>query len=335
MTVAGRQNYGRPVYIFWHEVISTKRQEQPVTAVWRYVRMTIQKKKKEREAFWLLLPTALLLLVFIAYPLINTVALAFQDYKLTSLEKVNFNGIENFRAIVADPYFAMILRNSFVFTFITVALQFLLGLTLALALCKPFKGRNIYQAIVFLPWSISALVIGFTFRWLFNAEFGPVNDILIKLGILQEKVSFLGNGRLALGCVIAAMVWYGVPFFGIMLTAAFQSIPTDLYEAAEIDGSNAVQKFFYITLPYAKPTIVLTLLLRTIWVFNSADLIYVMTNGGPGNATHTLASYMFTKAYSTLNFGQTGALGTMFMAGLAVYTIVFMKITKYDGSGGF
>lgn len=297
--------------------------------------MTVQRKRRRREAFGLLLPTALLLFVFIAYPLINTVVLAFQDYKLTSAGEARFNGLENFRAIVEDPYFTMILRNSLIFTVATVALQFLLGLILALALYRPFKGRNIYQAAVFLPWSISALVIGFTFRWLFNAEFGPVNDIGLKLGILQEKVSFLGNGTLALGCVIAAMVWYGVPFFGIMLTAAFQSIPTDLYEAAEIDGSNAVKKFIYITLPYAKPTIVLTLLLRTIWVFNSADLIYVMTGGGPGNATHTLASYMFSKAYSTLDFGQTGALGTMFMAGLVLYTFIFMKITRYDGSGGF
>lgn len=296
---------------------------------------TKQGHKKRPDAFFLLLPVILLLLLFIAYPLVNTVALAFQDYRLTSVQSAKFNGFANFKAIVTDPYFGLILRNSLIFTFVTVLLQFFLGLVLALALNKPFRGRNIYQAIVFLPWSISALVIGFTFRWLYNAEFGPVNDLLIKIGILKEKVSFLGDGRLALLCVISAMVWYGVPFFGIMLTAAFQSIPTDLYEAAEIDGSGAVKKFWYITLPYAKPTIILTLLLRTIWIFNSADLIYVMTNGGPANATHTLASYMFSKAYSTLDFGQTGALGVLFMAGLLLYAGAFMKLTKYDGSGGF
>lgn len=296
---------------------------------------TKQGHKKRPDAFFLLLPVILLLLLFIAYPLVNTVALAFQDYRLTSVQSAKFNGLANFKAIVTYPYFGLILRNSLIFTFVTVLLQFFLGLVLALALNKPFRGRNIYQAIVFLPWSISALVIGFTFRWLYNAEFGPVNDLLIKLGILKEKVSFLGDGRLALLCVISAMVWYGVPFFGIMLTAAFQSIPTDLYEAAEIDGSGAVKKFWYITLPYAKPTIILTLLLRTIWIFNSADLIYVMTNGGPANATHTLASYMFSKAYSTLDFGQTGALGVLFMAGLLLYAGAFMKLTKYDGSGGF
>lgn len=301
----------------------------------RKMKRNRERTRKKPEAFLLLLPTILLLLVFIAYPLVNTIMLAFQEYKLTSAAGAHFNGIDNFRAIVSDPYFLLILRNSLIFTFVTVALQFLLGLTLALALNKPFRGRNIYQAIVFLPWSISALVIGFTFRWLFNAEFGPVNDILLKLGVIEQKVSFLGNGSVALGCVIIAMVWYGVPFFGIMLTAAFQSIPSDLYEAADIDGSGAVKKFFYITLPYAKPTMILTLLLRTIWVFNSADLIYVMTNGGPGNKTHTLASYMFNKAYSTLDFGQTGALGVMFMVGLVLYALGFMKITGYDGSGGF
>lgn len=192
---------------------------------------TKQGHKKRPDAFFLLLPVILLLLLFIAYPLVNTVALAFQDYRLTSVQSAKFNGLANFKAIVTDPYFGLILRNSLIFTFVTVLLQFFLGLVLALALNKPFRGRNIYQAIVFLPWSISALVIGFTFRWLYNAEFGPVNDLLIKLGILKEKVSFLGDGKLALLCVISAMVWYGVPFFGIMLTAAFQSIPTDLYEA--------------------------------------------------------------------------------------------------------
>ncbi len=292
-------------------------------------------RNRNREAFFLLLPTILLLAVFIAYPLVNTVMLAFQDYKLTDVAGAHFNGLENFKAIVADPYFPQILKNSFLFTFCTVTLQFLLGLVLALALNKPFRGRNLYQSVIFLPWSISALVIGFTFRWLFNAEFGPVNDLLLRLGVLEERVSFLGDGTLAMACVILAMVWYGVPFFGIMLTAAFQSIPTDLYEAADIDGSGAIRKFFYITLPHAKPTIILTLLLRTIWVFNSADLIYVMTNGGPSNATHTLASYMFTKAYSTLNFGQTGALGVLFMVGLVLYAFAFMKVTNYDGSGGF
>lgn len=294
-----------------------------------------QHHKKIPDALLLLLPVILLLIFFIAYPLVNTIILAFQDYKLTSVQNAKWNGGENFKAIISDPYFAQILKNSFVFTFITVMIQFILGLVLALALNKPFQGRNIYQAVVFLPWSISALVIGFTFRWLYNAEFGPVNDLLLRFGILKQKVSFLGDGKLAMLCLISAMVWYGVPFFGIMLSAAFQSIPTDLYEAAEIDGSGAVKKFWYITLPYAKPTIVLTLLLRTIWIFNSADLIYVMTNGGPANATHTLASYMFSKAYSTLNFGQTGALGVMFMTGLLLYCAVFMKLTKYDGSGGF
>lgn len=293
------------------------------------------KNKKRLEPICLLLPTIILLLVFIAYPLVNTFVLSFQDYKLTALGDARFNGLDNFKAIVTDPYFSLILRNSFIFTFVTVGLQFTLGMILALALNKPFKGRNIYQAIVFLPWSISALVIGFTFRWLFNAEFGPINDILLKLGIIDQKVSFLGDTKLALLCVIIAMVWYGVPFFGIMLTAAFQSIPGDLYEAADIDGGGAIKKFIYITLPYAKPTIVLTILLRTIWVFNSADLIYVMTNGGPSNSTHTLASYMFSKAYSTLDFGQTGALGVMFMLGLVIYALLFMKVTNYDGSGGF
>lgn len=123
----------------------------------RKMKRNRERTRKKPEAFLLLLPTILLLLVFIAYPLVNTIMLAFQEYKLTSAAGAHFNGIDNFRAIVSDPYFLLILRNSLIFTFVTVALQFLLGLTLALALNKPFRGRNIYQAIVFLPWSISEI----------------------------------------------------------------------------------------------------------------------------------------------------------------------------------
>jgi multiple sugar transport system permease protein len=278
-------------------------------------------------------PLYLMLLVFVVYPLLNCLRMAFLDYRLTRPGAHPFVGLANFRNIFSNPVIWLVIRNTVVFVTVTVALQFVLGMTLALALKRPFRFRKLYQGIVFLPWSLSSFIIGLNFRWLFNAEYGPLNDILQKLGIISEKVIFLGSPRLALFTVVAALVWSGIPFFGIMFLAALQSIPNEYYEAATLDGCTGVSAFFHITLPSIKSTVIITLLLRVIWVFNNADMIYVMTKGGPANASHTLASYMFTKAYSTLDFGMASAIGVMFMLVLGIFALVFMRVTKYNEAG--
>lgn len=227
------------------------------------------------------------------------------------------------------------MRNSFVYVIASVGMQFLLGMTLALTLRKKFKGRGVYQAIVFLPWAFSAFVVGLMFRWSFNGEYGVVNDLLIKLGLATGKIAWLGTPGLSLLVVVLAMVWMGVPFFAIMYLAAFQSIPGDVYEAADIDGCGAFKRFFAITFPYIKPTVIMTLLLRTIWVFNSFDLIVVITGGGPANHSQTLPSYMYTRAFSGYDFGLASALGVVLMVILAVYAVVFLRVTKYNKAGDF
>ena len=283
---------------------------------------------KKAEPHLFMSPSYLLLLLFIAYPFLNVIRMSFLDYRLTRRVRP-FIGIDNFRRILNDPDMGMILTNSLVFVFVTVGLQFLLGLILALALRKTFKGRAVYQGIVFIPWAFSNFIVGLTFRWLFNAEFGPVNDLLLRFGFIAERLVFLGSPRLALYTVITALVWQGIPFFGIMILAALQSIPDEFYEAGALEGCTGVRGFFYITLPTIKATVIITLMLRLIWVFNNAELIFVMTGGGPANTSHTLASYMFTRAYSTLDFGFASAIGVFFMVILVSASAVFMGITRY------
>ncbi len=290
----------------------------------------------QNDAYQMLLPAFIVLLVFMAYPLINSIIMAFQHYKLTSPKTIGtFAGAENFQSILTDPNMGQMVGNTIVFVVLSVVLQFVLGFILALALRKPFRGRNVYQAVVFLPWAISAFIVGLTFRWLFNGEYGAINDILMKLGIITQKIAWLGTPGFSLFTVIVGMVWIGIPFFAIMILAALQSIPDDVYEAADIDGANSFVKFFKITVPYIKPTIIMTVLLRTMWIFNSADLIFVMTNGGPANSSHTLASYMFNKAYSTLDFGQAAALGVLFLIIMLIFITIFLKVTKYNKAGDF
>lgn len=291
--------------------------------------------QKAAEPYLFMMPVFVLLLLMFGYPLINSAVMAFQNYKLTAPNKIAFNGGKNFEKLFGDRDFWLIVKNSVVYVVSSVSCQFLLGMTLALALRKKFRGRGIYQAIVFLPWAFSAFVIGIIFRWSFNGEYGVVNDLLMKMGAAGEKIAWLGTPGISLLVVIIAMVWMGVPFFAIMNLAALQSIPQDVYEAADIDGCGGVRRFFSITMPYIKPTVIMTLLLRTIWIFNSFDLIVVITGGGPANYSQTLPSYMYTRAFSSYDFGLASALGVLLMVILAVYAVVFLKVTKYNKAGDF
>lgn len=292
-------------------------------------------KKRKREPWLFLLPVLVVLLLLFGYPLINSIVMAFQNYKLTAPNDIYFNGFENFKKLFGDPDGLMILKNSIIYVVISVAGQFLLGLTLALALKKQFKGRGLYQSIVFLPWAFSGFVVGLIFRWSFNGEYGVVNNFLMKLGIIDNNIAWLGTPGYSLAVVIIAMIWMGIPFFAIMILAALQSIPADVYEAADVDGCGTVRQFFQITLPYIKPTLITTVLLRTIWIFNSLDLVVIITDGGPANSSQTLPAYMYSKAFGSYDFGFAAALGVMLMIILGLYALIFLKVTKYDKAGDF
>ncbi len=291
--------------------------------------------KKKMEPWLFLLPVLVILLLLFGYPLINSIIMAFQNYKLTAPNDIHFNGLDNFAKLMGDPDALMIIKNSFIYVIVSVLGQFLLGMTLAVALKKQFKGRGLYQSIVFLPWAFSGFVVGLIFRWSFNGEYGVVNNLLDKLGLIDKNIAWLGTPGFSLAVVIIAMIWMGIPFFAIMILAALQSIPTDVYEAADVDGCGTVRQFFQITLPYIKPTLITTILLRTIWIFNSLDLVVIITDGGPANTSQTLPAYMYSKAFGSYDFGFAAALGVILMIILGVYAMVFLKATKYDKAGDF
>ena len=292
--------------------------------------------KSAWEPYLLLLPVLASMLFMFGYPLINSVFLSFTHYRLIEPNNIHFNGLENYANLFQkDEYLGLVAMNSLKWVAGCVSLQFILGLVLALALKKPFRGRGLYQSIIFVPWAFSSFAVGLMFRWSFNGEYGVINDLLLKSGLVREKISWLGSTNLSLLTVIIAMVWIGVPFFGIMLLAALQSIPSEIYEAAVLDGCGAIRKFFSVTLAYIKPTIIVTLLLRTIWVFNAVEMILVVTEGGPTYSSETLASYMYSRAFSTYDFGLAAALGMVFMIGLSVYALFFLRVTKFEEAGDF
>ena len=220
------------------------------------------------------------------------------------------------------------LGNTVEWTFASLLLQFALGFGLALLLREPFAGRRLVQALVFVPWAVPSFLSGLTFAWLFNPVIGPLPHWLAALGILAAPDNILGDPRLALWGPIVANVWWGIPFFAITLLAGLQAIPEEMYEAAAIDGAGAWSRFRHVTIAYLTPTIAITLLLRTIWIANFGDLVWVMTGGGPANSTQILPTYIFTTAFRKLDFGYASALAMVLLALLFVYAMLLLQVRK-------
>ena len=291
--------------------------------------------KNELKPYLLLLPALLLVIGFMGYPLLYSIRVSFLNYNLMTPNDIKFIGFDNYKKLFADSEVKYVLLNSIKWVVIVVLSQFILGFILAMLLNRKFFGKKIYQSVVFLPWAVSGFLIGLIFKWIYSEHSGILNFVLLKLGVIDTSISWLGEGKYAMIGPITGMIWYGIPFFGIMILAALQSIPTDIFDSSNIDGCSGIQRLFYIIIPFIKPTIIMTLLLRVIWVFNSPDIIYIMTGGGPANASNILALYVFNQAFYSLDFGYGAAVGILMMALLVIYAIVFLALTRYERSGDF
>jgi multiple sugar transport system permease protein len=237
--------------------------------------------------------------------------------------------------MLEDDIFLLALKNTVVWVVVSLSVQFALGFALALLLREPFKGRGVYSGFVFYPWAVSGFVIGLIWRWIFNGSSGVVNDLLLRMGVIQANIGFLSDPDYALFSTIIANIWYGIPFFAIMILAALQSVPRELYEVAEIDGAGALAKFWKITVPYIKPTLISTTLIRFIWIMNFPEVIFVMTNGGPAGHSHILSTLMIEKIYYIYDYGLGSAIGVVIIGLLIVYTIVYLKVTGAKSAGDF
>ncbi|GAB1583641.1 carbohydrate ABC transporter permease [Phyllobacterium phragmitis] len=273
-------------------------------------------------------PAVILIVAVMLVPLVLGISYAFRDIRLLNPFSGGFVGLEHFQTLAKDRAFLGALKNTLWWTGASVFLQFVLGLILALLLDKPFRGRGLAQALVFLPWAVPSFLSGLNWAWLFNPVVGPIPHWLTALGLMSEPANILSNPQLAMWGPIIANVWWGIPFFAITMLAALQAIPRDLYEAAAIDGANGFQRFLSITLPFLAPTMAITILLRTVWISNFADLIIVMTNGGPADRTQIVASYIFTQAFRRLDFGYASAIALVLLILLLVYSMLIVLLRQ-------
>ncbi|WP_377278993.1 carbohydrate ABC transporter permease [Rhizobium sp. R86522] len=273
-------------------------------------------------------PALILIVAVMLVPLTLGISYAFRDIQLLNPFSGGFIGLEHFNVLSQDADFYRALKNTLWWTGASVVLQFTFGLILALLLDKPFYGRGLAQALVFLPWAVPSFLAGLNWAWLFNPVIGPLPHWMFSLGVLSEPNNILSDPSLAMWGPIIANVWWGVPFFAITLLAALQAIPRDLYEAASIDGAGPFQRFWSITLPFLAPTMAITILLRTVWISNFADLIIVMTNGGPADRTQIVASYIFTQAFRRLDFGYASAIALVLLVLLMAYSMLIVLLRQ-------
>ncbi len=272
-----------------------------------------------------LTPAFLFVIIFTYYPLLVGGQMAFRKWSLYDLTSTPFIGLENFKTLIENPLFGKVMLNSLVWVVASLVLQFFIGFLLALGLRKTFRFRGVYQAMIFYPWAVSGFLIGILFRWMFNSEFGVFNDMLMRTGVSAKPIPWLANPDLALVAVIVANVWYGVAFFAIMILAALQSVPHELHEAAAIDGAGRWRTLTRVTIPTIRTTLVLTVLLRVIWIFNFPDIIYGMTGGGPGNQTQIATTWMIQFTQQG-DYGLASALGFIVMGVLVVFTGVYLML---------
>lgn len=289
--------------------------------------------QRKRFNFWpyLLVAPALLIVVFVVFiPVINAIIMSFQSYDLRRPFDIDFIGLENYQEVMADPLFWSSLKYTLIWVGGGVGLQFLFGFILALLLNQKFRGRGMIRAVSLIPWATPGVLIGLMWKWIYDGNYGVLNDILLKLNIIDDAIPFLSQTSSAFPSVIVTIVWQGIPFFAIMLLAGLQGISQEMYEAADIDGASSFQKLFRITIPSLKNIIFTTILLRIIWVSNSVDIIYNMTGGGPSYSTQTLSVYIFNKA-NVLNLGYSSAMAIILMILLAFVAVPYVRNSFKEG----
>jgi multiple sugar transport system permease protein len=273
----------------------------------------------------LLSPAVIITFLIVFLPMAEAIFLSLHEYILWRPADWFFIGFDNFANALGDEVFWISTWNTVLWIGITIPLQALLGLITAVLLNREFAWRGLARALIIIPWALPSVVIALMWRWIYDANYGILNDILMRVGLLQSAFPWLASPDTALYAIILTLTWQGFPFFAVMILAGLQSIPKSYYEAASIDGATAWQQFRYITLPGIAGVLATAILLRTIWVANSIDVIYVMTGGGPGYATHTLPLYAFITARSGLNFGYGSALAVMFTLMLGVLILFYLR----------
>lgn len=295
--------------------------------------MEIREKKLARGlsrlqlAILFVLPSIFVIIFTLGYPIGYGAWLSFHDYSLVGgKETPTFAGITNYiYAVTQDSLFWVALKNTLIYALGTVALSFIVGFSIALTLNKPITGRGFWRTLFFFPWVIPSVVVSLLFMWMFNANYGIVNYILLKLGLINEYMGWLINPNLAMLTLIIITAWKLTPFMMVMFLAGLQTIPKEQVEAAIVDGAKGVQVFRYIIIPNLREMIMIVTLMGMIWEFQDFTYIWVITKGGPITATTTWPIYIYKTAFRFFDLGYASSMGVIWMIVILIFSIFYIK----------
>lgn len=262
----------------------------------------------------------------IGWPLIRTIMLAFTDASLMGLDKTVFVGLSNFTQAIHDEGFRSAMKVSLIFALVVVTSEMVLGTAVAMLLNEPFRGRNFLRAILILPWAVPTVVNAIMWRLIYNPEYGALNSLLTQLGLLESYISWLGSADKALASIMFADVWKNFSLVALIALAALQSLSVSQVEAAKIDGTNAIQRFWYITLPHLIPSLQVALVLRIIEAVKVFDIIYIMTKGGPANKTRSGSIFVYQEAFTNSRMGSGAAFAVIMVSLIMILILFYMRI---------
>jgi multiple sugar transport system permease protein len=269
-------------------------------------------------------PTMVLIGVILLYPVVSGILLSFLNRDAYTASP-SFVGLKNYFLLARDKTFLVSLWHTIWWALSVLVGQYLLGMVLALLLNKPIPGRAVFRAIILTPWVIPPALAAITWKWIYEEQYGILNSLLVGLGVIRTNVAWLATNE----AIVAAGIWQGIPFVAIVLLAGLQAIPLEEYEAARIDGANAWQSFRFLTIPHLANISFIVIILSTIWNINQFELTYILTRGGPGNATQVLSTYTYQLFFSAFQFSTAAAVATVMLIILMVLTGFYIKRIIY------
>ena len=303
---------------------TTEVQQRDVVKVW--LRKFV--KPEALSGYFMISPALFLLLVLLAYPFCLAVYISVTDRILGMPGK--FVGIENYIKLLQDPLFLQTALNSLIYTVTTVSMKLLLGLVLAQLLNQQFRYRNVVRGLILLPWIVPTSLSVLTWLWMFDSLFSIINYMLLSVGIISHKINWLGDTFWAMVSVVTVNTWRGLPFFAVSILAGLMTIPDALYEAADIDGARWHRKYWHITLPLLQPVIAVVVLFSTIWTFADFQIVYILTHGGPINATQIFSTMAFDIAMVAGRIGEGAAISLFLFPILLIVIILMLRYLRRE-----
>jgi ABC-type sugar transport system permease subunit len=295
-------------------------------------RLGTRKLSEQGFAFLIILPAAVVIFGVVLFPLVTTLIYSLQNMELISAEKGKFLGLLNYLRVLGSEWFWQALGRTLYFTLVSLTVETVLGLLIALLLNTRFIGAGLLRVLIIVPWATPGIVTASIWKWIYNPEYGVLNAVLTRLHILGQYRAWLSDPFLAMNMVILADVWKMTPFAVIFFLAALQFINRSLYEAATVDGAGVFSRFWHITLPYLVPTVSVVAVMRTVEKFKAFDVFYVMTRGGPANGTKVLVYEAYLRAFTNLQYSISSTVSYLIAVLVLVFTVVYVRLMKRGGA---